>query len=121
MENHYRDYIRTSNWNIHAKISADKKQWFDVQVPNISANGLLFLTDRSYEKDDTVWFDLKIAPMAIGPDFKVNINVKAIVQSDRGTQDNMRIFSVKFTEISDSDTIQLDELVRLTVSKYGNY
>ena len=46
------------------------------------------------------------------------MKVKGEIRDDRGMRNGMRAYSVKFTEIADSDRIRLDELVRLTNYKY---
>ena len=119
MDSHYRDYIRTSSWNIVAKISDDNTEWIDVQVPNISASGLLFLTNKPYRKGDVVWFSLDIAPIVVGPNFHIKMTIKAAVKGNREEQDGMSCFAVKFTDISVGDQIRLDELVQKTVATYG--
>ena len=121
MDSHYRDYIRTSSWNIKAKASDDNLQWFDIQVPNISASGLLFMTDREYECGNEVWIKLTISPIVVGPDFEVKMSVQAAVKGNREDTDGLHCYSAKFTKIEQSDQIRLDELVRITVATYGSF
>ena len=115
-----RTYVRTGNWHITAQSSSDDKEWTDITVPNISANGLLFLSDKPYTPGDTVQLKLVIDPLLVTPSLTYQITASAIVKSIRGEQDGMQLIAVQFKKISQSDQIQLDELVRMTVSKYGN-
>ena len=114
-----RDYVRTNNWHVEAKISEDSRQWFDVRVSDISAGGLLFYTDRLFKKGDSVWLDIYIHPIMVGGDICLK-NVKAVISGVRGTQNNLNAFAVKFTDISSDCKIHLDELVRQTVALYSD-
>ena len=114
-----RSYARISNWNIDAKLSEDGNQWFDANVIDIAASGLFFLTDRPYAEGDSLWFDMLIDPKIIEVHKKIKLKVKAIIRSDRGVKNNLRAFGAEFIEISDSDTIRLDELIRVTNERYG--
>ena len=121
MESHFRDYIRTSSWNIKAKISDDNSHWFDIQVPNISASGLLLMTDKLFTDGAEAWIKLEIAPVVVGPDFLVKMRVKAAIKGCREDRDGLHCYAAKFTQIEQGDQIRLDELVRLTVSTYGSF
>jgi hypothetical protein len=115
-----REYVRTDYWSVIAQISKedDTEQWVDVQVPNIAAGGLLFLTDIAFELGDVLWFDLQIDPIMPGISGKIHMRVKGEIKGDRGMDKGLRSLSVAFTEISKSDRIRLDELVRMTNFKY---
>jgi len=115
-----RNYVRTGNWQIIAQISNDNENWSSVTVPNISANGLLFLSDGSFTVNDTVFFQLVIDPLLVTPSLTYNINLKAVIKSIRGQQDGLYLTAVQFNNISLNDQIQLDELIHMTVAKYGN-
>ena len=119
MESYYRDYIRTDSWRIEAKISSDDKEWSEIQVSNISASGLLFSSGKQYKCGDTMWISLIIAPIVVGPDLTMKMKVQAEINNDRGEQEGQHCYAVKFTEISLGDQIRLDELMRITVAKYG--
>jgi hypothetical protein len=111
-----RDYVRTSYWSVEAKFSKDNRTWFDADVPNIAAGGVLLLTSRPLYKGDTIWIKLTIDPI-LGPSMAIRVSAKALIVADRGVQDEMNAFAASFTEISQSDQIRLDELVRLTIAK----
>jgi hypothetical protein len=113
-----RDYVRTNNFSIDAKISEDGKDWFTVKVPNIAAGGLIFLTERSYKPGDVLNFELRIDPRIIIV-IPLNMRFKGVIKSDRGPQEGKNMYAVVFSEITTDDQIRLDELVRLTISRYG--
>jgi len=108
--------VRTAVWSVGARISKDSdvKQWFDVRVIDIAANGLLFLTDIMWNVGDMLWFELFIDPIMPGIYEKIQMKVKARIVGDRGIQDSMSAYGVEFAEISEADKIRLDELIRLT-------
>jgi len=115
-----REYVRTDNWAVVAKICKDENagQWFDVLVPDVSSGGLLFLTDLEFMKDDALSFDLQIDPMTPGIYGIIRMKAKGAVRGDRGVRNGKRAFSVEFTEMSETDKIRLDELIRLTNFRY---
>ena len=112
-----REYVRTGNWSVTAKVGKDDTElWDEVPVLDIAAGGILFLSDTPYVIGDKLWFSLKIDPMAPGIPRKISIKVKGKIVGDRGIRDGKHTFSVKFTEISSCDRIRIDELVRMTSS-----
>jgi hypothetical protein len=113
-----RGYARTSSWNISAKISADKHIWSEIDVPDIAAGGLLFLTDASHNEGELFYFDLEINPKLLEVHGVVKIKAKGQIKSNRGVQNKKNAYSVEFTEISRGDQIRLDELVRLSTAKF---
>ncbi|MDR0220210.1 MAG: PilZ domain-containing protein [Lachnospiraceae bacterium] len=113
-----RDYVRTNNFSIDAKISQDGKDWSTVKVPNIAAGGLIFLTDKELKVGETLDFELRIDPRIIIV-IPLNMKFKGVIKSDRGPQEGKNMYAVVYTEISSDDQIRLDELVRLTISRYG--
>ena len=115
-----REYVRTDHWSVIAKISRDEnaEKWIDVQIPNLAAGGLLFLTDLVFENGDELWFDLLIDPMMPGIAGKIPMRAKGVVRGDRGMKDGLHAYSVEFLVISNSNRIRLDELVRMTNYKF---
>jgi hypothetical protein len=115
-----RAYVRANTWSVTAKVNEDKEagEWADALVLDLAAGGLLFLTHSSYEPGNKLWFDMQIDPMAPGIGGKIPMIVRGEIRGDRGMRNGMHAFSVAFTEISQSDRIRLDELVRMTVNKY---
>jgi len=118
-----REFVRVGNWSVNAKICTNEGfgQWADVQVLNIAAGGLLFLTDLTFEKGDKIRFDLLIDPLTPGVPMKIPMKVVGEIRDDRGTKSGMRSYSIEFTEISNNDRIRLDELVRHTNYKFKIY
>jgi len=118
----HREYVRTDNWSVVAKIHKDKdadtEEWTEVKVPDLAAGGLLFLTDLTFEKGDELWFDLEIDPMTPGIYGKIRMKAKGEIRGDRGIRDEKHAYSVEFLEISETDKIRLDELILLNTIKY---
>ena len=123
METKIRINPRTNNWKISAKISEATKEWFEVKVPDISAGGLMFRTERTYQDGDALHFDLLVDPVMhdiYGKIKEMHIKAKAVIVSHRNSKNNTNSFGVKFTEMAAGDRVRLDELIRLTIMKYGN-
>ena len=121
----YRTYARTSHWNITAKIrESETEDWRPVEIPNIAAGGFLFHSEKEYKKGDILFFHLDIDTTVIGPYGPVkdiHMNAKAIIKADRGKHREVHVYAANFKEISTDDQIRLDELVRLTISRYGEF
>ena len=115
-----RKYVRTENWSVTAKASkdADGEQWFDAQVEELSAGGLLFETELFCKKGDTLRFDLEINPLMPGITDYIQVKAKGLVKSVRERHNDLLVYGVEFSDISNSDQIRLDELVQLTIKKY---
>ena len=113
-----RNYVRTGNWSVTAKVSRSDSKSSEASVLDIAAGGLLFVSDVNYENGELLRFDLHIDPMAPGIPRKIRIKTKGEVTSNRGIRDGKNAFSVKFTEISKEDRIRIDELIRMTNYKY---
>ena len=116
-----RAYVRTNTWSVTAKVSKDEtaEEWFDALVLDMAAGGLLFLTDLTHDTGDELWFDILIDPMTPGIHGKIPMKAKGEVRGNRGMRNGMNSYSVAFTDISKSDKIRLDELVRKTISAYN--
>jgi hypothetical protein len=113
-----RNYVRTGNWSVTAKVSRNDSKSSEASVLDIAAGGLLFVSDVNYENGEILRFDLHIDPMAPGIPRKIRIKTKGEITSNRGIRDGKNAFSVKFTEISKEDRIRIDELIRMTNYKY---
>jgi len=113
-----RGYVRTDNWRVHAKINVDGKDWHEVEVPDMAAGGLRFVTDMDIPAGSAVWFDLSIDPKIIEIYGEIHIKAKAVVKSDRGLEGGHHSYGVVFSEIASADQIRLDELITLAIHKY---
>ena len=117
----HREYVRTDNWSViaRAKKDGEKESWFDVRIPNIAAGGLLFLSEKEYALGDVFLFELKIDPLTPGIVTTIPMSAKGVIRGDRGkSRDGLHSYSVEFIEISKSDKIRLDELIRMTNYKF---
>ena len=117
-----RAYVRTNTWSVTALVSRDEtcEEWADALVLDLAAGGLLFLSEDKHETGDALWFDLHIDPMTPGIPGKIPVKAKGEVRGNRGIRNGMNSYSVAFTEISKTDKIRLDELVRLTINSYSS-
>ena len=115
-----RAYVRTDNWSVHASISKTEvsKQWEEVEVTEMSAGGLTFNSTTQFSIDDILWFDLNINPMIAGMPYEFNAKIKGKIKSDRGQTGGSHEYGIEFQELPYSTRVRLDELVRLTISKY---
>lgn len=114
-----REYVRIDNWSVAAKVCKDEyiDKWQDVRVSNIAAGGLLFLTELVYNIGVELHFDLSIDPLMPGFARSITMKVKGVIRGDRGMIDGLHAYSVGFTEISRSNRVRLDELIRMTNAK----
>ena len=103
--------VRTNNLSIISKVSADGENWDDIEVSNISSGGLLFISDTSLAKGDTVWFDLTVEPVALIKYNALHIQAQGEVLSDRFVHNNVHYYAAKFTDISPDIQTELDMLI----------
>ena len=116
-----RNYVRTDDMVVTAKVSEDAKNWFSASVPNIAAAGLLFLSEKAYKEGDLLWLDLDVNPRLPEMIEHFHVKTKALVKNVRKEQDKMNSYGVVFTEISENDRIRLDEMIRLKLSKSSGF
>ena len=114
-----RDYVRTNNFTVSARISKDGKVWHEVKVPNIAAGGLLIHTDQDFICGEEVWFDMKIDPRIVRI-VPISVKTKGVVKVERGDYADKHQYAITFTQMSTSDQIRLDELVHMAAHKYGD-
>ena len=114
-----RAYVRTNYWSVEAKVSRDKETWTEVQVPDISAGGLQYLSDQAFTEGETVWFDLSINPLMREVPDMVYVEAKGLVKRVIGANNKVRTYGVEFTEISENERIRLDVLINRTIEKFG--
>ena len=115
-----RSYVRTSNWKVDAKVSLDHEEWQVVDVVDIAAGGLLFQTEAEYTVGDSVHLDLYIDPLLPEIPEKLHMEMVARISSFREQSSEVNAYGVVFIKISLSDQVRLDELIRLTVTRYGS-
>jgi hypothetical protein len=110
--------VRTDKWDVAAKISMDKNAWNAAVIPNISADGLLFYTDRYCEEGDVLWLELNIDPKLPNIEkFKLAAHCKVVAERD--SKDGLNAYSAVFYGLSAANYIRLDELVEQTVLTYS--
>ena len=105
---------RTNMWNVVAKASEDRKSWFSVIIPNVSAGGLMFSTDKPYDIGDRLWFDLDIDPILPGIE-KYQLLVQCEIKNKREIYDTINGYGTIFCALQNSDATQLNELIDRTM------
>ncbi|MCL2539467.1 MAG: PilZ domain-containing protein [Oscillospiraceae bacterium] len=115
----FRTYVRTNNWNVRASISEDSEEWFDVQVPDISAGGLQFVTERKYEPSDKLRIKLYIDPLMSGSTNPFLVDAALIIRRLRAAPSGRNSYSSEFTEMSNEDKVRLDILINWTMENFG--
>ena len=111
-----------ADFSATASLDMDGKSHFAVKVLELSAGGLLFQSGIQYKIGDSLRFKLRIDPLhhgGIGVGFynTIIMDIKAVIKTHREDAEKYT-YGVKFTGISNSDKIRLDEFVRFTIFKY---
>lgn len=108
-----RSYPRCDNLVCKILMSTDGIRWEEVELCDISAGGLKFITESSHEVGASLRFNLYIYNML--SEFNMKMEGK-IVRIDRSRGKNA--YAVKFVNFNKYHQIQLDELIRsrITVS-----
>ena len=119
MIHNVRAYVRTNYWSVEAKVSLDQETWTEVQVPDISAGGLQFLSHDTISEGQSVWFDLSINPLMREVPDMVYVEAKGVVKRAIGANNRVRTYGVEFTEITENERIRLDVLINRTIEKFG--
>jgi hypothetical protein len=93
-----------------AKISFDGMNWNSAIVPNISADGLLIVTDRACKAGEVIWVEMDVDPRVEGVE-RFTLMAHCKVLNDRGGEHGTRAYSAVFYDISMGQRIKLDELI----------
>jgi len=101
-------------------VSKDSKEWFEVQVPDISAGGLQLVTDRVFEPDEILCIDLNIDPLMSGNPNNFVLKAKLIVKRLISSRADSHTYSAAFSDISNEDKVRLDILVNWTMENFGS-
>ena len=110
---------RTNMWNVVAKVSTDRWHWISVIIPNISAGGLMFATDKHFDLGDRLWFELEIDPVLPSIE-QFNFKVQCEIKNKREMEGGINGYGVIFCDISNANCAQLKDLIDRTVLVYGN-
>lgn len=115
-----RNYVRTSSWYITAQVSDDQEQWHEARVDNIGAGGMFFRSDLTLNEGDVAWLDLLIDPMFPEIPDKLHMKMTGRVSRAISLPGGVYANGVVFEVIEPADQIRLDELIRLSVARYGS-
>ncbi|MDR0223175.1 MAG: PilZ domain-containing protein [Oscillospiraceae bacterium] len=101
---------------IGSKISADGRNWLDVEVFDFSAGGLKFCLgkDSEYKTDDVLYFELVI------DEFPTQIEIKAqiIIRRVEHHSDGQVFYGAAFTKINPNLRICIDEIILYKKRQY---
>jgi hypothetical protein len=97
-----RVYRRSEEFNFEVRVSRDNVQWLDVDVYDLSSEGLKFQTDEQLNVDDVVWFDLKVTKLFA--EFK--FTAAGVIRRKDGN-----VFGASFKDLSEDIKIRIDEVV----------
>jgi PilZ domain. len=106
-----RRYQRCDSIICKALMSRDRVHWENVDLHDISAGGLSFVSDAAISHDKRLWFNLYVYNML--SEFNIMLESK-VVRMDENSA--MKIYSVKFENINKYQVVQLDELIKSKVT-----
>ncbi|HEY9061965.1 MAG TPA: PilZ domain-containing protein [Pseudobacteroides sp.] len=109
-----RRYQRCTNAVCKIMMSNDKKSWQEIDVCDISAGGLKFISARDLESENKYYFDISVYNML--SEFTLKFEA-ALVRKEANCSENT--YAAKFINVNKYNQIQLDEVIesRITVSK----
>ena len=100
---HHRVYQRSDGFHCDAQVSRDKEQWRDIEVCDLSSEGLKFQTDEQFNVGDAVWFDMNVTGFLTSFEF---IAEGVIRNKDKNT------FGASFEGLNHDLKIHIDEAAR---------
>lgn len=106
-----RKYQRCSSAIGKAMISMDKKTWLDIEMCDISAGGLKFVSDAAYELGAQMDIQLKVYNMMSEFEMELEGNIIRIQEERNGYA-----YSVKFHSMDKYKRVQLDEVIKSKIS-----
>lgn len=108
-----RKYQRCSSTICKAMISMDGRRWWDIELCDISAGGLKFASNSTYEVNMPVNLQLKVYNMLSEFDMRLEGHIVRVERQKDGYA-----YAVKFDSINKYNQVQLDEVIKskITVS-----
>lgn len=106
-----RKYQRCSSTICKASVSVDRCRWQEVELRDLSAGGVKFATEKSYNQDITLYFDLSLYNAL--SEFNMKLEGTIVRQeADKGCN----LYAVKFVNIDKYKSVQLDEIIRSKIT-----
>lgn len=106
-----RKYKRCDTLVSKALVSTNKKKWESIELRDLSAGGLLFSSQRTFNENNMLYFDLSVYNML--SEFN-GIFEGSIVRVDRDNENF--IYAILFENIDEFKQVQLDELVKSKIT-----
>lgn len=109
-----RKYQRCHNIVGRVMISNDEKNWTNIELCDISANGMCFTTPKGFDNNSKLSVNLYIYNMLAEFTMRLEAN---IIRFEK--KSSKYVYAIKFSNINKYQLIQLDELVksRICVAK----
>jgi hypothetical protein len=105
-----RKYQRSIAQCAKTHISLDGNDWREVEVVDISAGGLCFKSQRKFEPQTKLMFNLWVYCMM--SEFNLKLDGAVIRGEEHG---NDIVYSVKFENVDKYTQVQLDEVIKSSV------
>ena len=106
-----RRYQRCDSIICKALMSVDESRWVNVELSDISAGGLGFYSNCSFDEKARLFFNLYVYNMLS----EFNIKLEGhIIRVDRNHGRN--VYAIRFININKYQQVQLDELVKSRVT-----
>jgi c-di-GMP-binding flagellar brake protein YcgR len=106
-----RKYQRCDSLICKALMSEDESRWDNVELNDISAGGLGFLSYHAFRENDKLFFNLYVYNML--SEFIIKLEGR-VVRIDRNRGRN--VYAIRFENMNKYQQVQLDELVKSKVT-----
>ena len=111
-----RKSVRTNNFTVTAKIKREDGSSSDVDVSDISAGGLLFLSKEAFAKGEKILIDLTIEPIVLIRYNPLSIETQGEVL--KVCDENTSHYAAVFKGMASSVEKELDILITKIFSKF---
>lgn len=102
-----RRYQRCSNTVCKTLLSLDKNRWEGIELCDISAGGLKFISSKDFDCEEHLNFNISLYNML--SEFNLRFEA-AIVRKE--TSEGKNVYAAKFINVNKYNQIQLDEVIK---------
>lgn len=106
-----RKYQRCNSTVCRARLSTDKRRWGDIELCDISAGGLMFAANSTYDVDMPVQLQLTVYNMLSEFEMKLEGHIVRVQR-----EKDRCCYSVKFDSINKYNQVQLDEVIKSKIT-----
>jgi len=107
MQGEKRAYVRDTDFYSEAKISGDKKNWHTVNILDISASGIRFVSDIALTVGEILWFDLTVQNFMA----ESVIRTRGAVRRKEKDKTRGTVYGVSFEDLDPGLGIRIDEMI----------